>query len=254
MESGSTKRQQRKIESRPEESHDKSTAPDDEVEPANPMNNGGPKIIQQPIREEEGDQITDDTDSTPINGDQILMKHARENPEIKATLNTCFEAVEGLKNCMESNSLLPTKSSQGMELYANILFTESCSCDDESRKKLSNFLAELGLPRLACNIFVTLRDRYPEVTTWDRNMQGYSGGEVCDEFNEDTFETLRDLFPEVSATWLREMEEEKEEEEEEEGENEHEREEEDEHEEEDDERINKQEEEEEAVRNVKLVS
>lgn len=138
------------------------------VEPTAAQNRIELKTAQEPTEEKTATEPV----SVPKYDDPILMRYAQENPELLEIFNDSFEAVRSLKECLESNSLLPTKTSQGANSHGLLLGKMYWKRKDrQSRLKLGSFLVELGLPKVVCDILVTLRTRYPEASTWDRKIK-----------------------------------------------------------------------------------
>ena len=119
-------------------------------------------------KKENGEETTVKPAVGPKYDDPILVEYIEKSPELGETLNDYFEAVKSLRGCFESDCLIPTASCEGVDQYgrrlAKLYTRRRCR---QTRVTVSSFIIRLGLPKLVCDIFVVLRSRFPEASTWD---------------------------------------------------------------------------------------
>lgn len=123
--------------------------------------------------------VTQDGERTASSSDPLLISFSEKYPEIAKTLSTTSDHCQELKKALDSCVLI-SKTTLGHVKGLYSAYRKPKNKHDKTG--LREFVSALGVPKLAYDVIVDCRTKYPEFTTWDRGKGKEKENE--DEDNE----------------------------------------------------------------------
>jgi len=116
---------------------------------------------------------TQDSKPPPSSSNPLLTSYQEKYPAIASTLSETYDYYQGLKGALES-AYLNSEATLGQVKGLVNVYKKPI----KNKSAFREFVVAIGVPKLAYDVIVDCREKYPELFTWDR-------GKAKEKENED---------------------------------------------------------------------